>query len=211
MRIGFWGTPFHAAGVLEVLLNSEFDVSVVYTSPDRKRGRGMKIEASPVKRMALERGIPIWQPKVLTERVVAETLGNAKVDLCVVAAYGYILPQSLLDVPNFGFINIHPSLLPKYRGPSPVASAILHEEEITGVSIMAVDKEVDAGPVLAQREAKICAVETAATLTNRLFILGANLLIKVLPDWFSGSLSLTHQNLGMATYTKKFVKEDGKI
>ena len=211
MKIGFWGTPYHAVRVLEVLLNSEFEVKVVYTRPDREKGRGRAVGISPVKKMALEEGLLVCQPDVLTKPDVEESLRKAEVDLCVVAAYGQILPPNLLNVPNFGFLNIHPSLLPKYRGASPVASVILHEEETTGVSIMAIDKNVDAGPILAQEEVVISAVETVETLTNRLFILGANLLVKVLPAWVAGRLELTDQNVRMATYTKKLVKKDGQI
>ena len=211
MKIGFWGTPSHAAGVLDVLLNSEFEVKVVYTGPDREMGRGRTVKMSPVKRMALENDLSVFQPDALTKPGVVESLGEAEVDLCVVAAYGQILPRRLLNVPRFGFLNIHPSLLPKYRGASPVASAILREEEITGVSIMAIDQNVDAGPILAQEEVVISALETAETLTNRLFILGASLLVKVLPPWVAGKLELTDQNASMATYTKKFEKKDGKI
>ena len=211
MKIGFWGTPSHAAEVLGVLLNSELEVRVVYAGPDRELGRGRTVRMGPVKRMAVENDLPVFQPEDLTEPGVVESLREAGVDLCVVAAYGQILPRRLLNIPRFGFLNIHPSLLPKYRGASPVASAILREEETTGVSIMAIDQNVDAGPILAQEEVVISALETAETLTNRLFIVGASLLVKVLPPWVAGKLEVTDQNASMATYTKKFKKKDGKI
>ncbi len=211
MKIGFWGTPSHAAEVLKVLLNSEFEVKAVYTGQDKPIGRGRSIRFNPVKVTALESNIPVWQPGRLDEKEVAEQLRDSGIDVCVVAGYGQILPASLLNVPKYGFLNIHPSLLPKYRGASPVASAILHQQETTGVSIMVVDKNIDAGPLLAQIETNISSVETAESLSNRLFVLGAHLLVQILPNWFSGKLDFTHQNASMATYTRKFVKEDGKI
>ncbi|MEA3272416.1 MAG: methionyl-tRNA formyltransferase [Patescibacteria group bacterium] len=153
---------------------------------------------------ALQKKFKVFQPKNITE-IPANT------DIAVVAAYGHIIPKKILEIPKFGFLNIHPSLLPKYRGPSPIQNAILNGDKETGVSIMLLDKKMDSGPILAQKKVKINENETYETLRNRLAEIGAKLLIKTLLDYVSGKIKPKPQNHKKATYTKLLKREDGKI
>ena len=205
------GTPAFALPILEELLNSTHEVVGVYTSPDRPQGRGRVRKSSPVKEWALEKGLPLFQPSILKNSTVQREFSQLAPDLVVVAAYGRIIPSELLKVPSCGFLNIHPSLLPAYRGPSPVVTAILDGLHTTGVSLILLDEGLDSGPILAQRPAPIDPDDTAEALTLRLFQMGAELMGETLPLWVKGQLTPTPQDTMQATHTQKITKGDGQV
>ena len=176
MRIVFMGTPDIAATCLKKILDDGFEVVGVYTQPDRPKGRGMKLVASPVKEVALAAGIPVYQPENFREEETVEQLRALKPDICAVVAYGRILPQKVLDVPTFGCINIHASLLPKYRGSAPYQWAVLDGLQETGVTAMYLCREMDAGDIIDVSKTPIGENETAGELLDRLAVLGAALL-----------------------------------
>ena len=212
LRIVFMGTPAFAVPSLDSLLKRGHDVVGVFTQPDRRAGRGRRLRASPVKEFAEKHGLPVFQPSSL--RSDAETcakIADMKPDAIVVAAYGLFLPKVVLESPKYGCLNIHPSLLPKYRGPSPVISAILEGEETSGVTIMLLDEGMDTGPVLAQKKATIGNEETSDELTLRLFELGADLLVQTLDDWVGERITLSSQNDDEATITRLLKREDGLL
>lgn len=180
MRIVFMGTPDIAATCLKKILDDGFEVVGVYTQPDRPKGRGMKLVASPVKEVALAAGIPVYQPENFREEETVEALRALKPDICAVVAYGRILPQKVLDVPTFGCINIHASLLPKYRGSAPYQWAVLDGRKETGVTAMYLCREMDAGDIIDVSKTPIGENETAGELLDRLAVLGAELLSKTL-------------------------------
>ena len=180
MRIVFMGTPDIAATCLKALLDKQMDVGAVYTQPDRPKGRGMKLVASPVKETALAAGIPVYQPESFREEETVEQLRQLKPDVCAVVAYGRILPQKVLDIPTCGCINIHASLLPQYRGSAPYQWAVLDGLKETGVSAQHMVWEMDAGDVIDVEKTPIGENETAGELLERLAELGADLLSRVL-------------------------------
>ena len=180
MRVVFMGTPDIAATCLKKILADGFEVVGVYTQPDRPKGRGMKLVASPVKEVALSAGIPVFQPESFREEETVEQLRALKPDVCAVVAYGRILPQKVLDVPRFGCINIHASVLPKYRGSAPYQWAVLDGLAETGVTAMYLCREMDAGDVIDVSKTPIGENETAGELLDRLAVLGADLLSKTL-------------------------------
>ena len=210
MRLVFMGTPAYVVPVLETLFAaSGMPVVGVYTPPDRPRGRGQAVEQTPVKAAALERDLPIFQPPSLRSARAQQELASLQPDVIVVAAYGKLLPPEILDLPPHGCLNLHPSLLPKYRGPSPVVTAILDGVATTGVTLMQLDAGMDTGPILAQREYPLHGDETAATLTEDLFRLGAQLLLDNLAAWTIGDLKATPQDDALATVTRKLERADG--
>ena len=212
MGIVFMGTPDFAVPVLSVLLHEGYEVVEVYTRPDMPRGRGRRPEMTAVKEYALGQGLPVSQPASLRRDEEARSaLAALSPDLIVVAAYGLMLPPETLGVPRLGCLNVHPSLLPRYRGPSPVVSAILDGDPITGVTIMSVDEGMDSGPILAQREMPIESDATAEALTLRLFQKGARLLVELLPEWKRGQIKARPQDASKATFTKLLSREDGEI
>ncbi len=211
MRLVFMGTPEFAVPVLESLLLAGHQVAAVYTRPDSPSGRGQRLTPPPVKACALEHGLTVVQPETLRRQPAQEQLRDFAPEALVVAAYGRILPPEALSIPPKGVLNVHPSLLPKYRGPSPVATAILDGVATTGVTIMLLDAGMDTGPVLAQREAAIQPEETVGALTERLFRLGADLLVETLPAWAEGRLTPRPQDNDQATVTKLVEKEDGQL
>lgn len=180
MRVVFMGTPDIAATCLKKILADGFEVVGVYTQPDRPKGRGMKMVASPVKEVALTANIPVFQPENFREEETVEALRALKPDICAVVAYGRILPQKVLDVPTFGCINIHASLLPKYRGSAPYQWAVLDGLKETGVTAMYLCREMDAGDIIDVSKTPIGENETAGELLDRLAVLGADLLSKTL-------------------------------
>ena len=180
MRIVFMGTPDIAATCLKKILADGFEVVGVYTQPDRPKGRGMKMVASPVKEVALAAGIPVFQPENFREEETVEQLRELKPDVCAVVAYGRILPQKVLDVPTYGCINIHASVLPKYRGSAPYQWAVLDGLQETGVTAMYLCREMDAGDIIDVSKTPIGENETAGELLDRLAVLGADLLSKTL-------------------------------
>ena len=200
MRVVFMGTPDIAATCLKQILEDGFEVVGVYTQPDRPKGRGMKLVASPVKELAQQWNIPVFQPENFREEATVEQLKALKPDVCAVVAYGRILPQSVLDVPTFGCINIHASALPAYRGSAPYQWAVLDGCKTTGVTAMYLCREMDAGDIIEISPTPIGANETAGQLLDRLAVLGAALLSKTLGRFAEGKVEAVPQNHEAATY-----------
>ena len=205
------GTPDFAVPVLSRLIDKGHDIAAVYSQPDRPSGRGRKLVPTPTKRFAEERGLEVRQPKSLRSEAECEALAWLSPDMIVVAAYGLFLPPEALGIPPLGCLNIHPSLLPLYRGPSPVVTAILNGDAKTGVTIMKLDEGMDSGPILAQEQVSTDEEETTLELTRRLFDWGADLLVDTLPRWSSGKIQATAQDESRATFTTLVKKEDGEI
>ena len=211
MSVVFMGTPVFAVLVLEAVVSAGHEVACVYSRPDRPSGRGKRTSPTPVKAAALEMGLPVRQPSSLKSPDVQREMTALAPDVIVVAAYGLFLPRAVLDLPRHSCLNVHPSLLPRLRGPSPVSTAIVEGEATTGVTIMLMDEGVDSGPVLAQRQTPIGESETAEVLTARLFEMGARLLVKVLPDWAEGRIQARQQDESEVTITRLLTREDGRI
>lgn len=211
MRIVFMGTPDFAEESLRALLEAGEDVAAVFTQPDKPRGRGMRESFSPVKTLAVERGIPVYQPVTFKDGAATELLRTLAPELLVVVAYGRILPQAFLDVAKYGSINVHGSLLPKYRGAAPIQWAVLNGEKTTGVSVQYMAAAMDAGDVIASRETEIGEFETSGELFDRLKTLGAELLVKTVRKIASGDVVRVPQNEADATYTKMLDKNMSPI
>jgi len=211
MVVVFFGTPQFAVPTLRRLLDSAHSVAGVITQPDRPRGRGQKITHAPVKALALERGIPVYQPDRLKPAEVADTLRAWRADLGVVAAYGRIIPEHLLTISPFGMINVHASLLPKYRGAAPVHRAVINGDSQTGVTIMRVVKELDAGGMFAKVTRPIGPDETSDVVETALADVGAELLITVVEQLASGTAREEPQDETQATYAPRLTKEEGLI
>jgi methionyl-tRNA formyltransferase len=210
MRIVFMGTPEFAVPSLQAL-HQNYAVAGVVTQPDRAAGRGQKLAFSPVKQFAQEAGLPLIQPLKLREPSAQAQLAAWQPDLIVVAAYGQILKRAVLNLPPRGCINVHASLLPRWRGAAPIAASILAGDKETGCTIMQMDVGLDTGAMLALRAEPILAEDTTATLTARLAQLGADLLIETLPQVLSGALAPTLQTEALATYAPQLKKEDGHL
>ena len=210
-RIVFFGTPSFALPPLEILIQGSDEVVAVVTQPDREKGRGRKVIASPVKELALEKGLSILQPEKVKEVSFQEKLKGLGADLFVVAAYGQILPKTVLSLPKYGAMNIHASLLPKYRGSAPIAWAILNGEKKTGITTMLMDEGMDTGDILLQAEIPIREDETTETLHDRLAPLGAQVLLETLGKMKKGEIHPTPQDHSKATYASMLKKEDGQI
>ncbi len=210
-RMVFMGTPAFAVPALEALMAGGYDLVGVYTQPDRPSGRGRGVVSSPIKSLALESGLRVYQPPSLKDVNAREELKALRPEVMVVAAYGLILPLQVLDIPPHGTVNVHPSLLPRHRGPSPVASTILEGDEVTGVTIMLASPRVDAGPVLSAAQVKIEADATTGTLTEILSQVGADLLVETLPRWLRGEIQPQPQDEAQATYSRMLSKRDGEI
>lgn len=209
MKIVFMGTPEFAVPSLKTLLNYPgAEVVGVFTQPDRPKGRGNKLTASPVKQTALEAGIPVFQPEKI-RRTGLEDLRELKPDLCVTAAFGQILSREILDVPRLGNINVHASLLPKHRGSAPIAHAIMTGDRKAGVTTMMMDEGIDTGDMLLQEETEIGESETCGELTERLSLLGAETLRKTLAEMEAGTLKRIPQNHAEMTYDPMLTKEMG--
>ncbi|MGN6552737.1 MAG: methionyl-tRNA formyltransferase [Verrucomicrobiota bacterium] len=212
LRIIFMGTPELAGESLKaLLLTPEFQIVAVVTQPDQPKGRGLKLQASPVKEIALRHNLPVLQPGRAREEIFLQQLSALKPDLIAVAAYGQILPKSILDLPRFGCLNVHTSLLPKYRGAAPIQRAILDGEPETGVTIMRMDVGMDTGDILTQEKTQIHASDDSQTLHDRLAQLGAALLVRTIPDYVSGKIQPHSQPSEGATHAAKIKKQDGEI
>jgi methionyl-tRNA formyltransferase len=211
MVVVFFGTPQFAVPTLRRLLDSTHSVAGVITQPDRPRGRGQKITHAPVKALALERGIPVYQPDRLKPAEVADTLRGWGADLGVVAAYGRIIPEHLLTIPRLGMINVHASLLPKYRGAAPVHRAVINGDSQTGITIMRVVKELDAGGMFAKVTRPIGPDDTSDVVESALADMGAELLVTVLEQLASGNAREEPQDETQATYAPRLTKEEGLI
>jgi len=211
LRIVFLGTPAFAVPTLDALLGSRHRVVAVLTRPDRPRGRGQRMFDAPVKARAAAAGIPVLQPDRLRDPAFVESLAALRADLGVVAAYGAMLPESVISAPRLGTINVHASLLPRYRGAAPVHRAIIAGERETGVTIMRIVKRLDAGPMLASVTRSIGREETSVDVERDLAHLGAALLVEIADGLAEGSVAETPQDEDAATYAPRLTKDDGAI
>lgn len=215
----FFGTPKFSTDVLDALEAHGFLPTLIVTAPDKAAGRGLATRPSPAKRWALERGIDVATPVTLKDASFIAELSNTDWDVFVTAAYAKLIPKAILDIPKRGCLNVHPSLLPKFRGPSPALSAILADERSTGITIMLMNEQMDAGPIVAQ--ARIELEEEApgrpgwppkgSEFEKLLAVEGGNLLAEVLPLWVAGTITPEEQNSAEATYTKKFTDDDARL
>lgn len=210
VRIVFMGSPDFAVPTLRKLAGQYHLVGVV-TQPDRPAGRGKVLTPPPVKLIAQEYGIPVIQPERLRQPEAIAVLQSWQPDLIVVTAFGKILRQNVLDMPPFGCVNVHASLLPRWRGAAPVQAALLHGDMKTGVTIMKMDAGVDTGPILEQTEVEIAFNDTGGSLSHRLAGIGADLLLEVLPIYLEGKLQFRLQDNNLATYAPMLKKEDGQL
>jgi methionyl-tRNA formyltransferase len=211
LNILFAGTPEFAAESLAALLDSEHRVVAVYTQPDRPAGRGRKLKASPVKALALDHNLPVRQPASLKNPEAQQELATWGADVMVVVAYGLILPQAVIDIPRLGCLNVHASLLPRWRGAAPIQRAILAGDGETGVTIMQMDAGLDTGDMLLKRQCPIEKTDTAQILHDRLATLGAQALLETLPRLANGSLQAEKQDDAQANYAAKLDKAEARI
>ena len=205
------GTPAFSVPLLEQLVEGGYQVVGVYAQPDKPAGRGRNVVASPIKTYAEERGLMVFQPTSLRDADANREITALKPDIIVIAAYGRILPKAVVELPPWGCVNVHPSLLPRHRGPSPVAFTLLEGDEVAGVTLMRLDEGMDSGPIIAQQEEPILVQDTVGTLTERLFREGAKLLVRKLPLYIQGDLVPQPQEEAQVTYARKLSKEDGGI
>lgn len=211
MKIVFMGTPEFAVPYLRALINNDYDITAVVTQPDRAKGRGKKLTAPPVKVLAEEKGIKVFQPERVKATESVEFIRSQQPDLIVVVAFGQILSQEILDIPVLGCINVHSSLLPKYRGAAPINWCIINGEEKTGITTMYMDKGLDTGDIILQKETKIGRDETAGDLHDRLAELGTETLIETVRLIEEGSAPRIAQNNELATYAPIMSKSLGRI
>ncbi len=215
LRFAFFGTSHIAVFVLDALKIAGLIPSLIITPPDKPKGRGLAMQQSPVKTWALSNKIEILQPERLNSEFVERlrtTFYALRTDLCIIVDYGKILPRTVLGIPRRGFLNIHPSLLPRLRGPSPIRSAILHDEREMGVSIILLDEEMDHGPIVAQKRVTVTNwPPSVAELEKTLMSEGGKLLAQVIPQWVAGEIDAHEQNHDIATYSEKIKKEDGLL
>lgn len=210
-RIVFFGTPSFAVPSLKALIKGPDQVVGVVTQPDREKGRGRKVIFSPIKELTLQYGLNLFQPEKLKEEKFQNEIRKLEPDLIIVVAFGQILPPSLLNLPKYGAVNVHASLLPKYRGAAPIAWAILNGEEVTGVTTMKMDEGLDTGDILLQEEVFIGERETTESLQNRLADIGGQLLVKTLVKMKTGEIQPVPQDHSKATYAPSLKKGDGTI
>jgi methionyl-tRNA formyltransferase len=211
MRLIFMGTAAFALPSLRAVSEAGHDIGLVITQPDRPAGRGQQVRPPPVKLVAQALHVPILQPATIRDPAVVTALRDARPEVIVVAAYGQLIPHSILELPPRGCLNVHASLLPKYRGPAPIPWAIMNRETVTGVTIMLIERRLDAGPILLQRAEPIRPDDTAGTLGDRLAALGATLLCQALDQVASGTATLTPQDERLATYAPKLGPEDTQL
>lgn len=210
LRVLFMGTPHFSAEILKSLLSHEYNICGVFTQPDKKVGRKQIMEKSPVKILAEENNIPVLTPHRLDQEAIMAAK-DFNPGLIVLVAYGKILPQAFLDLPRMGAVNIHPSILPKFRGPSPIQNALLDGEKITGTTIMLMDAGMDTGDILKQKTIEVFPDETYFELEEKLIRLSSHLLLEVLPDLIDQKIVPQKQNGEKATYCKMIQKQDGQI
>jgi methionyl-tRNA formyltransferase len=212
LRVGFAGTPPFAATTLAAILGAGFSVAVVMTRPDRPQGRGLKLVPSAVKSLARERGLAVFEPTTLNDQSARQELADFALDVLVVAAYGLILPQAVLDGPMHGGINIHASLLPRWRGAAPIQRALLEGDARTGISIMQMDAGLDTGPLISTHAVSIGPRDNAATLTDRLAGVGADAIVETLVRLQrDGRVDALPQPEGGASYARKISRDDAAI
>ena len=206
MRVVFMGTPDFAAASLQKLIEENYDIAGVFTQPDKPKGRGMEMSFSPVKELALKHDLPVFQPEKMRDGTALQIVRDLNPDILVVVAYGRILPDDILAVPKFGAVNVHGSLLPKYRGAAPIQWAVLNGDRTTGVTTMYLAHDMDAGDVIYTEETEIGEFETAGELFDRLMVMGAELLDRTLRDIEAGTAPRTPQDHTQATYVKMLDK-----
>lgn len=211
LRIVFAGTPDFSVPVLQGLIDAGYDVAAVYTQPDRPAGRGREPRPSPVKQLALQHSLAVYQPESLRHDAEQQQLKALDPDLMIVVAYGLLLPEAVLTIPRLGCINVHASLLPRWRGAAPIQRAILAGDKQTGVTIMQMDKGLDTGAMLASAACDIRGDDTGSSLHDRLMHLGADTLLKCLPALAAGELSAEPQDDSLATYAGKLSKQEAEI
>ena len=211
MKLLFCGTPEFAVPTLERLIAEKYAIDLVVTNLDEPSGRGYEVKAPPVKQAALRAGLEVYQPAKLKEPAAVEFLGRYRPDAIVVVAYGHILPQWMIDLPRLGCINLHASLLPKYRGAAPIQWSLIRGEPVTGVTTMRIDAGLDTGDILLKREVEIQDDDTSETLSARLSVLGADLMIETLRRLERGDLEAQPQDHTQATLAPILKKEDGRI
>ena len=209
MKILFLGTPEFAASTLDNLIKSGYKPSLIITSSDKRSGRGKKMQESPVSLLAKEKKIETLKPKKITE--IKDRIKKESFDLAIISAYGQIVPQEILDMPSKGFLNLHPSLLPKHRGASPITQTIIDGDKETGATIMLLNDKMDEGPILKQKKINLTGKEFFQELSMKLISLGSDILIETIPLWVNGKIKAKEQDHCQATYTKIIKKEDGKI
>lgn len=211
IRYAFFGTPEFGRTILECLDRRGFCPSLVVTQPDRPKGRGKKLAAPPVAEWANEQGIPLLQPEKGNDPELLRVMCELSLDVAVTAAYGQLISEEMLSIPKRGFLNVHPSLLPLYRGASPVQSAILNGDQETGVTLMLMDRGLDTGPLIASSSMTITDDIDAGSLTYKLAVKGGELVVDVLEDWVAGRLQAVPQDESRATMTRRLSKEDGHV
>lgn len=205
------GTPDFAATILDEVIRAGHEILAVVTQPDKQKGRGQAVSFPPVKELALKYGLPIYQPVKVKEEAFLETIRQLQPEVILVAAFGQILPKALLNIPKYGCINVHASLLPKYRGSAPIQYSILEGEEETGITIMYMDVGIDTGDMILQDKLVIAPEETGGSLHDKLAVLGAELLLRALVDIEAGTAIRTPQDGTKATHVKMIDKEMGRI
>ena len=212
MKIVFMGTPDFSVPVLEALVKAGHQVEAVVTQPDKPKGRGKAVLMTPVKEKAMELGIPVYQPVKVREPEFVEVLKELKPDVMVVVAFGQILPKAVLDIPPYGCVNVHASLLPAYRGAAPIQWAVMNGDEVSGVTIMKMDEGLDTGDMLTKVEVPLAADETGGSLFDKLAAAGAKLLVETLPRLEKGEVTPEKQpEISTTEYARMIKKEDGKI
>src|SRR5258708_2322043 len=207
IKIVFFGTPSYVVPILETL-NTQFNVVGVVTGPDQKVGRHQKITSSPVAITTQAQKIPVFKSEKLDSSLTTQ-LSSLSPDLIVVASYGKLIPQSVLDIPKYGALNVHPSLLPKYRGATPIQSAILHGDTNSGITVIKMDKEMDHGPIVYREEYNFSADDTFESLANKMFKRAAEILVRLIPDVVAGIVEDKEQNHDQATFCSQLKKDDG--
>ena len=211
MRVVFAGTPDFAAASLQALIDAGHEIVAVYTQPDRRAGRGRQTQPGPVKQLALNHGLPVEQPPSLKDAQAQETLAGYAPEVMVVAAYGLLLPQKVLDIPEHGCLNVHASLLPRWRGAAPIQWALANGDAETGITIMQMDAGLDTGDMLLRHRTPIHPDDTGGSLHDRLARMGGRAITEALAELEAGTLTPTPQDASQATYARKLDKEEGRI
>ena len=211
MRLVYCGTPQFAVPTLEKLIAEKFEIGLVITNPDERSGRGYELKPSPVKQAATRAGLPLFQPAKLKDPTTEKVLSDLQPDVIVVVAYGHIVPPWMIALPRLGCLNLHASLLPRYRGAAPIPWAIVRGEHVTGVTTMRIDAGLDTGDILLKREVEIRGDDTRETLSQRLSAIGADLMVETLRGWERGEIVPVPQDHKLATLAPMLKKEDGRI
>lgn len=211
MKIVFMGTPDFASGALDALIQAGHEITAVYTQPDKPKGRGKEVQMTPVKEVALSHNISVYQPVRIKNQEEVAILKKIPADIFVVAAFGQILSQEILDIPKYGCVNIHASLLPKYRGAAPIQWAVIDGEKKTGITIMQMNAGCDTGDILYTKEYVLDPKETGASLFDKLMVLGAEAIVEALPLIEAGKLTPIPQNDALSTHAAKLTKELGNL